>query len=368
MEIYLWIYAIALLLFFIKNKKVSNFYSLLYIIFLSVVCIFRSENVGADTSTYLKLYETDAASERYSNEFLFYLIPRIARSYGLDKYGCQVIMGMCFYIPFLLFLFKKCQCPAISLLIFLISTNRYFFETFNITRQMAAVPMVLWAISYYYEKKFIVGSFFLFLGCGFHMSALFSVPFILICYFCSFSKKVIVGILLASIIWAFMFSSAEFVSELMSKMTFLDIVGLGKYIYLEGYRPEMERSFFGLIVLLIPHNFLCFLLYHKTHNNFISRVYLCGVFLLNIVAVFPISYRFALCLTALDIIIVPALLLARKNQVHFFRKEGTLNKRYFKYNNIIMICFIFILYLYSIWSFTSKKDIQKEFVPYESFL
>ena len=367
MDVYIYIYILAAALCFVRGKKLSTSFCVCFLFFLALVCLLRGEFIGSDTKTYLKLYRSDLASERYNNEFLFYYITYFARFIGVNEYGCQVIVGAVFYIPFSLLIVSKSRWPALSVLIFIISTNRYFFESFNISRQIAAVGIVLWGFSFLYKRQLFIGLLILLLACGFHMSALLCIPIAIFCYYRNFSIPIILIILIISLVWAFMLSSANSLAVLLSYMTFLDYVGLGKYIYLEGYRPEMERTMYGLIALLVPHVFLCIILLKNARNDLIAKIYFCGVVLLNIVAVFPISYRFALCLTSLDMLIIPSLLIDMAKGGMIRSKNSTsLIKVKNPREKLLMIGFVIVLYIYSIWSFCSDS-VQEEYVPYETF-
>lgn len=366
MDVYIFVYFIAILLCFLKRYTLNRNLTVLFSLLLCVLCFLRAENIGSDTIHYLKIYQSDIAMSRYKKEFMFFHIIQWIKSVGFDEVGCQVAMAILCYIPFIILMYKKSCYPALTILLFIISTNRYFFETFNISRQMVAVSFALWSWIFFYEKKEKIAILFYVIACGFHMSTIFTLPVLLLCRKKDFSYKAIYCYLAISLFWTFIFSNPALISSFLYYLKAFSFLGIDKYVYLDGYRLEMDRTFVGLLTLVGPHVLLCILLVNKDRKNFLVKLYYCGVIMLNIVAVLPISYRFALSLTALELFLLPGLFIKGTYKPiltsEFFSKSKYLQLK----NSPLLIFYIFLLLVYSLYLFTLSSSLA-EYVPYKTF-
>lgn len=365
MYYYIVIYSLAVIICLFRNNIFSRYLSCSLLIIMALMCLFRGPNIGSDTIHYLNIYASDYAMSRYQNEFVFYNIIQTAKLFGITPTGCQVIMALLFYVPFVFLVFYKCRWPALTVLLFVISTNRYFFETFNISRQMVAVAISLWVWFFLFENKKILALTLYIIACGFHMSTIFSLPAALLCRKVNFSKPVIYISLLLSLVWAFLLSNPIMLSGMLYYLDDFSFIGINKYEYLDGYRVEMNRSIIGLITLIGPHVLMCLLLLKRAPANLLIKLYFCGVVMLNFVAVLPISYRFALCLTALELFLVPEYLFSGDFMSHQVRSRLNTNKL-IRQNSIQVFIYIVLLLFYSLYLFTLPSSLD-EYVPYDTY-
>lgn len=305
MNPYIPILYISIINFLFQYKRNIPFMNILVLIILLLLCAFRGEYVGADTSTYLSIYDSELYLEDYNNEYVFYFIIKFLRELGFSSIICQVVMACITFIPLIFLFIKKSMMPSLSILLFLIAINGYYLETYNIVRQSAATVFLLWAYISALENNWKNVIAFFLIALGFHTSSLIYILFFIIALYCRFTYKVVVISILGSLFFAFILSNISFLTNIINSLQNIDILGFGNYSHFADYKLDMVRNLNGLITLLLPHSFLCLYSYKKYKENILFRIYFCGCVFLNIVSIMPTSYRMAYGLTALELILFP---------------------------------------------------------------
>lgn len=305
MNPYIPILYISIINFLFQYKRNIPFMNILVLIILLLLCAFRGEYVGADTSTYLSIYDTELYLEDYKNEYVFYFIIKFLRELGFSSIICQVVMACITFIPLIFLFIKKSMMPSLSILLFLIAINGYYLETYNIVRQSAATVFLLWAYISALENNWKNVTAYFIIALGFHTSSLIYILFFIIALYCRFTYKVVIISILGSLFFAFILSNISFLTNIINSLQNIDILGFGNYSHFADYKLDMARNLNGLITLLLPHSFLCLYAYKKYKENILFRIYFCGCVFLNIVSIMPTSYRMAYGLTALELILFP---------------------------------------------------------------
>ena len=177
--------------FFLVNSRVNrgDRKKIFYIIFFTTCALIlglRAETVGVDTSSYKSLYylfKTQNWSEIHNNisftgtEIVYAYIMKIFSSLGASYYVFQLIEAglFCFLIGKVYA--NYCVHPFFGAIMFL-GTEMYLFS-FNITRQMIAVGLILNAYIYL-EKRILKSVLLLIIAMCFHFtSIIFVLMFIL---------------------------------------------------------------------------------------------------------------------------------------------------------------------------------------------
>lgn len=153
MLVYIVIY---LFILFCMFRKKDDIYSYVLLLLMFLVTILRSEEVGADTWTYLYNFgdyynngDTSSRSYELINNLLYYYL----RLYNMDMRIILYVYGFITY----LFIYMTCKRYGIKLAYFLFffMTGSFFIMGLNITRQISSVMIVVYSIPLIYEKKII---------------------------------------------------------------------------------------------------------------------------------------------------------------------------------------------------------------------
>lgn len=131
---------------FLPPDKQRNIF-ILVLTSLLLLCGLRGHNIGIDTSNYCDLFYGTVDSSRlgFIWEGLISLSHTISSNPSIFLFLSAVIT----FVPLGLLLYKVSPNPMISLLIFMVSVNKLYFETFNLVRQMAAVMWILYVGVFY---------------------------------------------------------------------------------------------------------------------------------------------------------------------------------------------------------------------------
>lgn len=145
------------LLFCIKNifnKKIIFYF--LILIFMTLLPVFRSENVGTDTYNYILIFEKVKLLSFYelfdSDIDKGYLFLNYIVSIFFNNY--QSFFFIFYFIVFFNYLKSfndNSKYVLLSMLVFLCMES--YFATFNIMRQMLAISICLLSIKSVFEKK-----------------------------------------------------------------------------------------------------------------------------------------------------------------------------------------------------------------------
>lgn len=165
-----------------KNSK----FSLVIIIgLLTIITGLRAESVGLDTKSYIKTFELIRAGkvdQVYGFEKSFVFICEILLKIYDNPHFILFVLSLLtnIFIVFRLWDFKN--IASFPWMIFIYFTS-FYFNLFNIARQMCAVAIVFFATRFLQQKKYFNYLIFLFLAILFHKSAFIGVLFLCLEFF-----------------------------------------------------------------------------------------------------------------------------------------------------------------------------------------
>lgn len=307
MTVYIVLIVFAIIGSFIKNKNPNIYIALCLLVFMGLMVALRGPNVGVDTDIYLAIYKSYYRYKIYSKEFLFYIIVDFFYRNHIGANWCQFFFSIITYIPLCWVILTKTKNACLAVLVFIISVNGYFFETFNITRQAAATSFLLCAYIWLEEKKLNLAIIAIIAAVGMHTSSIIYLPLILVAWKVKISTKFVYYAIGISLLFAFVVSSVEIITKLISYFTKMEIGGTEKYEHFVNYRLNLARNINGLIPLLLPFNALCLYAYNYYKDHFTMKLFFLGVVFLNVVSIMPTSYRMAYGMTCVEILLYPVI-------------------------------------------------------------
>lgn len=154
MSIYIVIYFLMLGCCLLKKRKVL--YILIYIGLLLIGSL-RGIDVGTDTANYEEMYRII----NYGTDAILYILTFVEPGWVLLNYICgqlfndyrTVIFGglLLAITPFFIRTWKATNRPFIVLFFYV--TMYFYYNAFNITRQMIAVSIIFFSYKYLFEEK-----------------------------------------------------------------------------------------------------------------------------------------------------------------------------------------------------------------------
>lgn len=344
MFLYIVIFSFTLLFLLIKNSRIRVVGCNLLLLVMAVMCMLRGEDVGIDTHSYIDIFDSGYRLAYYIIKDPIYgglgtLIYQTTEDYRIF----QVLMGVITYLPLFVVFNKKSKNIAVTLLIFIFATNRYFFETFNMVRQAAAASYLLWCWVMMSEKKYIKAIILFVIAAGLHHTSLIYLPLALIAWKVKLSNSTVSVAVVATLLFSLLFSSMDLLVSL-EKM-FLSEDAIDKY---DTYAKELARSIWGLLPVILPYTFITFIYYRKNRDSFIFRLFAYGAIFANFISVLPMAYRVSYGVIILELLVYPMLLSSQSK------------------NRNLLYMVVFCLIVFSLFDFFTTYDIAK-LVPYNTF-
>ncbi|WP_411686487.1 EpsG family protein [Acinetobacter pseudolwoffii] len=316
-----------------RNQSIYLLCSYLILLFLSA---FRDISVGTDTESYENIFYQIVSNNDYllSIEPGWIFLNKAVDYMGFDFRGILVISSFLTLSLIFLTVKKYSFNPMFSIALFYLLY--FYFISFNISRQLLAVSIVLISTVLILNNKKISSFCLILLASFFHQSALIA----LILYFYIFisNKKpfIITGIIVSMIFGIF---GANIITQ---------VVGYTEYsYYIENYE---NNSVLGKTFLLILFNmfFIYLTLCLKEYSNEFKIFYI-FILILNMTILIPFGSRFVLYFSIYQILFFP----------YFINKiSGTRNFKIFS---------IFIVTLYSFIIFFTSLG-KGGVLPYNNIL
>lgn len=303
MTIYIILYILISFSIFIPKNK-------LLFIFLYIVLFFiggmRGIDVGTDTSNYYDIYNTINSDPNGIDYALAFIEPGwIFLNYicGIlfNDYRSIIFIGMFLAItPLLIRVWKSSKNPF--LVIFYYVTLYFYIYSFNITRQMIAVSIILFCLDYLEKnkiKQYVIGVFCAML---FHYTSI-------ICLFHIYIvKKVNISIKNATIILCFTYILGLYIIPVL--IPSIPLVG-----HYSAYIIDAQTS--GSITRVLLNAFFIFIL--ACCNNAKVKPYLC-LFFVGIVIYNLFAYSSAVGRLAIYFTCTQLFLLEKLNSAYTFNK------------------------------------------------
>ena len=329
------------------NIKVRLICKLLLILVPTILAGIRY-NVGTDFLTYIKMYDNLKGIEcidyftKYAAIFdiepSFYIISRFAYlffdSVKVVFYIYELIIVI--FVVSALERFNVRKMLPLSIYIFFL----YFIPiSFNLIRHTAALAIIFYALSYFYEEKYFKFIIYVFLATLFHKTAII---FFLVLFFIP-SKNEKINTMKIKIYYIMIVLSPLILNITMRFIKYIPFLSS----YFEKYNVNFNNSGFGFLIFILPTMLPIIYMWKKGEKQNIIQSTM-NVYLLTI----PLSYlgyylswagRMADYTWLLEIVLLPWLL-TKQNQ-----KEK-------KYILLYFILFYLFYYIY-MYMFLGNNEI-----------
>lgn len=272
-----------------RNQSIYLLCSYLILLFLSA---FRDISVGTDTESYEAIFHQIV---NYNNEVLrveygWIFLNEIILFLGFDFRGVIVLSSFLILTLVFLVVKKYSYNPMLSISLFYLLY--FYFFSFNITRQLIAVSIVLIGIVLILRGKKNLFFLSVILASIFHQSALIA---LIILFFNKITNKksfLILYIIISMVL-------GLFGANLISKI--IDYTGYGYYV--ENYN---NNSFLGNSFLLILFNsFFIYLIFCIREISGEFKIFYFFIIMLNLTILIPFGSRFILYFSIYQILFFP---------------------------------------------------------------
>lgn len=200
-------------------------------------------------------------------KILTLILPHLSPS--IVMFSVSMLCAVLLYIWIEVFFFKENIVENKTLLLASVLAFFGFFVTTQLMRQAISSVFILFAISYFNDKKILISGIFVIIGCIFHLTVL---PFSLLYYILMYSSKKKKLIVLSSFfVFGVLFS--VILSVIASSGLFFGIVSKFLY-YLKNTQSGISTAYYWKI--LIPMIFLSFL-FSKNNLKSLKSLLLYGL-------------------------------------------------------------------------------------------
>lgn len=263
MKVYIIIYIAALCLALYKKETKL---SLLLLFFMFFTTAFRAENVGTDTMNYIYGFSQEAygmsdyssRTVEFINLFLYYTVLKndLNTRYILVFYALITYLG-------LFFISRQYKVRLSYLLLFFFLTS-FYIRGLNISRQVAAVMVLMLGLKYIYEKNFVKSLLFfvfvIFAG-GFHASSYLYFILYFLRYIHFHDEKKVAGI-------AFFLSLLFILNIIPLEALMMRFLPKEYSIYSQSLAVSYKGSAIGMLVILFNLCINCIVLLKYKGNFF----------------------------------------------------------------------------------------------------
>lgn len=314
---------------FKKNKVLL----LATFIVLFIISGFRSISVGTDTENYLMLFTRIQNGIEIRTELLWGELSKLVVFFGGNFDSMVQASTLLVLLPVYISVKKYSINPLMS--IFFYYTLYFYFTSMNITRQMIAVSLVLFACTFLLknEKRWFV--LFVFIASGFHLTALTCLPLLFAdklpdknkVYYLTLAIAMFTGLFLSN----FIFTTA---ANIFGYMRFVEEYELGTIL----------GNFFYLLLL---NAFFIFILKCAKERKLLFKLFFISIIVSNLLVRIPFGDRVMLFFTIIQILYLP-----------YFIYNNKINPK--QLTSFIVILFTFVMFF--------RKFGAGEILPYSNTL
>lgn len=156
-----------------KNKRKEIICAGLLLVFIATLCGLRGIDCGTDNINYFSIFKyKDYNSLEYAFIGSLYVIPNF--QLWLFCYAVATYLILFFQLK------KETTYMCLGVLIFMISTSKFFPESFNVIRQSIAAAIMLWAFVSWKHNRRTEAFVAIFIATLFHTSSIIALPFFLV--------------------------------------------------------------------------------------------------------------------------------------------------------------------------------------------
>lgn len=326
--IILLLLSIAICFIKIENHWIST---AIVLVFMLLLVGLRDDSVGRDTCTYLAVINCLEDGDRFG--YIWGLLLQLSRILSTSPYLFLFLMSFITYVPLWFIINKASVMPAVSVLVYMVSVNRLFLETFNICRQMCAIVWVLYAAYFFANDKKYRCIFCMCIAFMLHKITLIAFPFIFLSRIKIKMQFVYLFLILTIILGLLGFSKIS--TDLLS---FLNTYNSGSSNSFAVYGSYVHRNMVTnwstseILAHSIPCSLICFLALKKNFSNqelVYYNLLFFGTILCNLFSSNMFCDRATNMLTIFQIIVVPMAIASEDCN----KKKGTI------YLVILMVLF-----------------------------
>lgn len=333
------LFILILLLNAITRNKHIYYFSLFS---LTLLVALRDETIGTDTEQYILMYEHfENASYNgwpeplYAYSMIFF--NRIGANFHVFQWFIALLTTLFFHLGI-----KKCsKNPFYSL--FCLYSLFFIFYLMNINRQIIAVSIVFYALTFLYEKRKIPFAIFVLIAATFHYASLITFGMLLALKIKGRRNLYTIGILF-SLILGFIINEAILGSLLGPYSYYLNSTEHGFRTGARTLQALMLCTYFsGMAFLIITTIKKIFI------DNFWLKVFVCGIILNNLTMKLDMGLRIVMFYTIAQIIIY-----------NLYIHNHNIKQKYFIFCTVNTFMLIYFFFLF----FTGSAGI----FPYKTFL
>lgn len=315
---YYILFILGVVLCFIGGRdKCRQFYcATLLIFFMLLMSGFRSLTFNGDTQNYMAMIKYGSDSH---SEFLFHLTYKFVSHPRL----WLLLIAFLIYIPLLGVLKNEVMLACLGAFLFMISSSKFFTESFNIIRQSIAASFLLCSFAAWKYGKIYRTIILFVVSILFHTSSLIAAPF----YFlrsCCFNRKLVILLLLITFIVGYRQLLNEFLSVFIAGLNTytLGFDGiseiLDKYAAYGGDGTSFNKNY--IIATILPPTVMCLLTFPRTaiekaKFGFYYNILLGATCIGNIVIpATQYGFRLTFALSLVQVLVVPIKYFLSTNQ------------------------------------------------------
>lgn len=293
MGVYVIVLSLTLVFSILENKvsyKTKKHLFNICLFLLWSVSALRGYNVGTDTLNYLYNYNHLDFKDIRGTEYGWYLLSWICKNI-FSSYRLLIFIVSFFTVYYLSKAIKRSSTNWCLSLYYYISFY-FFFQSLNISRQLLAASILLYAFTFIKEKKITKYLLLTLLATSIHTSALVVIPLY-------FIRKMVIpkigGIIL--IICSFMMTT-KIIPFVVSFM--IDSEIYATYVY-NGMQDESYLS-----TNLLLHSLVAlFLLLFNKENGMYYTIFFIGLITVNLLSLFEVIGRIGIYMKMSIILILP---------------------------------------------------------------
>jgi len=292
----------------LKQKKKIKTFLIYYLAFCSFIPLFLVSafrwDVGTDFKNYLSNYQNviHGGNTRFEIGYNFFL--EFLALFQAHPIWVFILTSLVFNILVFIIIYKYSPIPSLSILI-LLGSNIYFFSMTGI-RQAIAVAICFFSIQFIFKKQPIKFIFSVIIATIFHKSALIALPLYLIVarrytvkqYFVIVAITLVIALNLEDIVeYLFSLFAPNYLSPFNKSTKFVEMT-----------KGNVIRFLLMLLTLFYARKLL------KLSKNNIFLIHIQPlIFLTYFLIPFQITYRMVMYLEIFNIILIPTIIYAEKN-------------------------------------------------------
>lgn len=326
--------------------------SLLFIVMM-FLCGFRAYDVGRDTPNYVFAAEN---IDRFSINWgpIYYLLILLSQYTKLPATTFLFFMALLTYLPLVYVCRKVSVKPGLTTLLYMIPTATYFFESFNLARQILAISYILLAAVCLYKDKLKLSIMITVFAFFLHPYTVFFCCFYFI-YRLQFSKRTIYILILGTSflgvlgVMNFVYDILEYMNLIFENSSFSMLAKFAKYGNSE-FEIESNYTIIGQLSHIVPLSSICLVgANNQCRDNIFYKMMVCGCVILNLFIGVIYCERIASTFTIAQIIAIP--------YMYKYAKQRD------KILYFVVLVFTAVIYLYNLHKLSLNSNI---WTPYHT--